>query len=330
MDWKFGGMQGFFLAIFCQICQNLSQILNNLALSLQKLATAVKPAGGTRPKKKSRGEMGWGVRWKFQTAEADALKEPISNLYNQMREWEPVKALLADSSVILSIEVSKAEVLDRACFGKLISAATSPPCSARSSSTRSPWIPKVNAEPDIARLFQLGLEEAFFLASHVGCIYICKQTVEGLEAMSTEEAWRCMQTSRPEFGYLYIAYAHFRAKNWVVRSGIQYGADFMAYRHHPCRVHSDYAVVVMVEGQEERLKTWTELQAMNRLCGSVAKTLLLLHVIPKREGPDMSSPLCQGDFTVEAVEVRRWLPEKKSREENVDQTLQPVRNEPDT
>lgn len=32
-----------------------------------------------------------------------------------------------------------------------------------------------------------------------------------------------------------------------------------------------YAIIVMVEGQEERVKTWTEMQAMNRLCGSVAK-----------------------------------------------------------
>lgn len=273
--------------------------------------------------------MGSGGRWKSREAAADALEEPISSLYKQMREWEPVQALLAHSSVILSIDFSKAQVLNRACFGKPIYAATSPPCSATSTSTRSPWIPEVNAEPDNARLFQLGLEEAFFLASHVGCIIICKQTVEGLEAMPTEEAWRCMQSSRPEFGYLYIAYAHFRGKHWVVRSGIQYGADFMAYRHHPALVHSDYAVVVMVEGQEERLKTWTELQAMNRLCGSVAKTLLLLHIIPKCEGPDLSSPLCQGDFAVEAVEVRRWLPEK-NREENVDQTLEPVRNEPGT
>ena len=27
----------------------------------------------------------------------------------------------------------------------------------------------------------------------------------------------------------------------------------------------------MPEGQEERVKTWTEVQAMSRLCGSVAK-----------------------------------------------------------
>lgn len=32
-----------------------------------------------------------------------------------------------------------------------------------------------------------------------------------------------------------------------------------------------YAVVVMLEGQEQRVNSWTEVQAMSRLCGSVAK-----------------------------------------------------------
>lgn len=57
---------------------------------------------------------------------------------------------------------------------------------------------------------------------------------------------------------------------------------------------------------------------------SFDQTLLLIHVIPKREGIDLSSPLCQGDFVVEAVEVRRWLPEK-SREES-DASVKPVLN----
>ena len=57
--------------------------------------------------------------------------------------------------------------------------------------------------------------------------------------LSEEEVWKCMQTSKPQFVFLYIAYAHLRVKNWVVRSGLQYGADFMAYRHHPALVHSE-------------------------------------------------------------------------------------------
>lgn len=80
-----------------------------------------------------------------------------------------------------------------------------------------------------------------------------------------------MKNSKPQFVYLYKAYAHLRSKHWVVRAGLQFGADFMAYRHHPALVHSDYAVVVIWEMQEQRLNTWAEMQAMSRLCGSVAK-----------------------------------------------------------
>lgn len=80
-----------------------------------------------------------------------------------------------------------------------------------------------------------------------------------------------MKNSKPQFVHLYKAYAHLRSKHWVVRAGLQFGADFMAYRHHPALVHSDYAVVVMWETQEQRLNTWAEMQAMSRLCGSVAK-----------------------------------------------------------
>lgn len=80
-----------------------------------------------------------------------------------------------------------------------------------------------------------------------------------------------MKNSKPQFVHLYKAYAHLRSKHWVVRAGLQFGADFMAYRHHPALVHSDYAVVVMWEMHEQRLNTWAEMQAMSRLCGSVAK-----------------------------------------------------------
>jgi hypothetical protein len=42
----------------------------------------------------------------------------------------------------------------------------------------------------------------------------------------------------------------------------------------------------------------------------------------------MSSPLCQEAFTVEAVEVRRWLPEK-NREEG-DHLIQPLGSQAST
>lgn len=70
------------------------------------------------------------MRWKSREAAAVALEEPISSLYEGLREWESVEGLLAQSSVILSIDFSKAQILNRACFGKPIYCATSPQGSA--------------------------------------------------------------------------------------------------------------------------------------------------------------------------------------------------------
>ncbi|CAK9868702.1 unnamed protein product [Sphagnum jensenii] len=243
-----------------------------------------------------------GTRWKGSRAAEVALGEPISSLYNQMQKWQeqPLESLLTPSSVILTANPQQIHVFNRACFGRPILAAT-----AETSSSASLEM----------QFLELGLEEAFFLTSELKCICIYQQqTSEGRAILSEEEVWRIMKNSKPQFVHLYKAYAHLRSKHWVVRAGLQFGADFMAYRHHPALVHSDYAVVVMWEMQQQRLNTWAEMQAMSRLCGSVAKTLLLLHIIPNRETVDDSSPLCIHDFLVKVMEVRRWFPEKNREE----------------
>lgn len=67
----------------------------------------------------------------------------------------------------------------------------------------------------------------------------------------------------------------------MVRSGLQYGTDFVAYRHRPALVHSEFAVDVVPEGLVfgGRLKAWSDLPCSLRASGSVAKTLLVLTVI---------------------------------------------------
>ena len=47
---------------------------------------------------------------------------------------------------------------------------------------------------------------------------------------------------------MYKAYSLLRSKKWVVRSGLRYGADFVAHRDHPAIVHSEFAVVVVPDG----------------------------------------------------------------------------------
>ncbi|KAL2488884.1 tRNA-splicing endonuclease subunit Sen2-2 [Forsythia ovata] len=103
-------------------------------------------------------------------------------------------------------------------------------------------------------------------------------------------------------------------KNWVVRAGSQYGVDFVAYRHHPSLVHSEYAVLILSaedDNSNGRLRVWSDFQCALRLCGSVAKTLLVLHI--DKNGSAATSPSCVESYLVEERTVTRWNPEQ-SRE----------------
>ncbi|KAI4365405.1 hypothetical protein MLD38_021391 [Melastoma candidum] len=57
-----------------------------------------------------------------------------------------------------------------------------------------------------------------------------------------------MTNRNSSFPESYRAYPHLRGKNWIMRPGSQYGVDFVAYRHHPALVHSEYAVLVLKDG----------------------------------------------------------------------------------
>ena len=60
-----------------------------------------------------------------------------------------------------------------------------------------------------------------------------------------------------------------RLKNWVLSPGLQYGVDFVAYRHHPSLVHSEYAVIVLSEGDVGRLRVWSDIQTLWKCCENI-------------------------------------------------------------
>ncbi|KAK9919389.1 hypothetical protein M0R45_027983 [Rubus argutus] len=94
-------------------------------------------------------------------------------------------------------------------------------------------------------------------------------------------------------------------------SGITYGADFVAYRHHPELVHSEYAVIVSSEEEgdaNKRLRVWSDVHCATRLCGGVAKTLLVLDI--SKSGHSVDSPSCLESYTVKERTIRRWNPEQ--------------------
>ena len=229
-----------------------------------------------------------GPRWKGKGSEAIALGDPMSKIVLQLQSsliQSEAQGLLCGCSVLLAAEAEQVDLLNRACFGELIT----------------------TAEKD-KQWFQLGLEEAFYLCYSLKCLKIVG---EDKCLLNDEELWLCIKSKKTMFPDFYKAYSHLRMKNWVVKSGNRYGVDFVAYRHHPALVHSEFSVLVLTEGDgdtNERLKTWSDIHCTTRLCGGVAKTLLVLNI--NKNGQGAISPSCIVKYTVDERTIRRWNPEK--------------------
>ncbi|XP_010520341.1 PREDICTED: tRNA-splicing endonuclease subunit Sen2-2 [Tarenaya hassleriana] len=238
-------------------------------------------------------------RWKWKGAEPKALAEPISQTISELRSsliQSKASGFLSSCNILLAVEPERAELLDHGCFGR----------------------PIVSADKE-KRWFQLSLEEAFFLFYNLKCIKI---SIQDRFLENETEVWRIMESKKPNFPIYYKAYSHLRSKNWIVRSGLQYGVDFVAYRHHPSLVHSEYAVLVQSgdgdgNGGNFRLRVWSDIHSAVRLCGSVAKTLLVLYVSGDGKGEDLSS--CLENYTVEEQTITRWSPEQSRENETSNQ-----------
>ncbi|XP_073310074.1 tRNA-splicing endonuclease subunit Sen2-2-like [Primulina huaijiensis] len=233
-----------------------------------------------------------GPRWKGKAAEATSLADPMSKIISRLQSSlieSNSHGILSGCSVLLAAHPEQTEILNQACFGR----------------------PIITTEKD-KQWFQLCLEEAFYLCYVMKCIKI----VGGNNCLIDDtELWQYMASKKDCFPVLFKAYSHLRMKNWVVRAGSQYGVDFVAYRHHPALVHSEYAVLVISEEDGDtngRLRVWSDFNCTLRLCGSVAKTLLVLFISKNGDNRDLT-PSCVENYNVEERIISRWIPEQ-SRE----------------
>ena len=229
-----------------------------------------------------------GTRWKGKKYAAIAESNPMSQIVTKLRSslsLSGAKAMLSGCSLLFEATEEVADLLDRSCFGR-----------------------EINTSEKGTQWFQFGLEEAFYLHHNLQAITIVTDEDRVVDRI---ELWVYIMSKAPAFPELYKAYEHLRSKNWVVRSGMQYGGDFVAYRHHPALVHSEYVVLVMSEGGDEdnaRLRVWSDLQCSLRVSGSVAKTLLVLSI--NKNGSDSGLPSCLEKFNVEESRIERWVPEQ--------------------
>ncbi|CAN6206607.1 unnamed protein product [Urochloa humidicola] len=129
----------------------------------------------------------------------------VAELQASLRDSQAVAILSGDyRDAVLPVRTDQAKLLNRAAFGRVLE----------------------NAGEEM-QWFQLGPEEVFFLCHALKCIAV---ESENNKLIGEGELWDLLASISEPFPMMYKAYEHIRLKNWVVRSGLQYGADFVAYR----------------------------------------------------------------------------------------------------
>jgi tRNA-splicing endonuclease subunit Sen2 len=249
-----------------------------------------------------------GPRWKkgkdgkdfAALALANPMSRTVAELQASLSDSKAVAILSGNGrDAILAVNSHQATLLNRAAFGRAV----------ENAGEEKQW-------------FQLGPEEVFFLCHALRCITV---ETENNKQMGEGELWDLSTSTSEPFPEMYKAYEHLRLKNWVVRSGLQYGADFLAYRHHPALVHSEFAVIIVPEGKVfgtrcRRVQVWSDLLCALRASGSVAKTLLVLTISTEK---NCGSSDCLEQMIVHERNITRWIPQQCREQQD-----KPHREEP--
>ncbi|TMW68345.1 hypothetical protein Poli38472_005813 [Pythium oligandrum] len=131
--------------------------------------------------------------------------------------------------------------------------------------------------------------------------------------------WEEFCTILPSFPRFFVVYHHFRRLGWLVRPGLNYGAQFVLYRGNADTYHSEYIVYVQTEASSA---SWHVVQALTRLAEDVKKTVLMCQVHETNDGQRSANEHSAVDeptlqlcavytfngrmFVVDAVPIRFW------------------------
>jgi len=152
----------------------------------------------------------------------------------------------------------------------------------------------------------LGPEETFYLAQELKVLEVFSEG-KGDVRLEPQDLWSRFIKNVPSFSFKYAAYRHFRTGNWVPKSGLKFGVDFLLYKTSPLHFHSSYAVLVR-ESSKDQKTTWKEVVAVTRACQATAKDLLICDVTFP-ENVDYNELGCVHHCTFVDSVVKRWVPE---------------------
>ncbi|XP_058805140.1 tRNA-splicing endonuclease subunit Sen2 isoform X2 [Phymastichus coffea] len=129
----------------------------------------------------------------------------------------------------------------------------------------------------VRETLHLTAEETFFLMYGLGCLRVVD--FDG-KYLSIGQIWNYFCKEQKCFLQKYIAYHYFRSKGWIVKSGLNYGGDYLLYKEGPSFYHSSYIVIIdvldavalkRIESKSLRNPTWNSFIGLQRLAETVRK-----------------------------------------------------------
>ncbi|XP_062549248.1 uncharacterized protein LOC134213849 isoform X2 [Armigeres subalbatus] len=133
----------------------------------------------------------------------------------------------------------------------------------------------------VPEYLSLMFEESLFLVKELRCLEV--RTLNGA-VMSEENLVQTFTKLNRNFVASYVGYVYLRSKNWVAKSGLKFGGDFILYQKGPQFFHASYIVLIEPYWNDEKLPKCAhyidnyDFHGFNRIGETTAKDLLILEV----------------------------------------------------
>ncbi|XP_017056425.1 tRNA-splicing endonuclease subunit Sen2-1 [Drosophila ficusphila] len=145
----------------------------------------------------------------------------------------------------------------------------------------------------------LGMEESCFLAYYLEVLEITSLSGSAIDFHLFMKAAKELNA---RFVENLACYVYLKSKNWVIKSGIKFGGDFLIYKQSPRLYHASFLVLVQTPSEIEYYQS-KNLKGIQRVAETSDKDVLLLIV---NHASDLTKPLDLGKTTVTETIVRRF------------------------
>jgi len=164
-------------------------------------------------------------------------------------------------------------------------------------------------------VLELALEEAVFLCFALGCLVVSDSNGK---SMTPSELFDYACAKMDKFIARYAVYHYLRSRGWVVKSGLQYGSDYLVYKKGPPFYHASF-VAIAVDKDGGQSLSWMDVTTLQRVAAAAGKQVLICYVYGSGNvvGNNGKTRLdCLSSLKVEEVLFRRWIASEERESED--------------